>query len=240
MVGAVIPVKGRHALLKHTIERLLNKNKLGIVLCVGDREDREVCRSSGAEFVEYANYPLGAKWNFGFNRIKKYRPDSVLFVGSSDWVSDNYTEVAEPYLDEFGLIGKAGCHFLDISQQGKRLVFWPGYAKAAQTRQDHLQRKDEPIGGGRMISSRVLDKINWQPFESKKDNSMDWFMYNNTLQAGEKVKIITDDIHIMSISTDRWPNKHIFEDHWRGKLPSERIKDHDNFLNMNFPEAHLV
>lgn len=240
MVAAVIPVKGRHSLLKQTISRLLNKNKLGVVLCVGDADEREVCKSYGAEFVEHANHPLGAKWNHGFKALQRYNPSSVLFVGSSDWVSDNFTQTLEPYLDEYGLVGKAGCHFLDISRNGNRLVYWPGYAAAGETSEDHKLRKDEPIGGGRMISARVLDKIGWQPFDSHKNNSLDWAMYNKTLNVGEKVGLITDDVHIMAISTDRWNNKHVFEDHWRGKLPSERIKNPDNFLNLYFPEAYSV
>lgn len=240
-IVAVIPVYGRLPLLKHTITRLLKKCSVDVVICVGGPEERKTCEDAGAKYYEYKNYPLGEKWNFGFQKARQFNPFAVLFVGSSDWVTDNWVSKCRPYLKENGLVGKAGCHFLDLQGKKKRLVHWAGYCKAGRLMDDRVKRKDEPIGGGRMIAARVLDKINWEPFESKKDNSLDWHMYNKTLALGEKVKIIEDDtIHIMAISTNQWANKHIFEEHWKNHLPSEKISDVDGFIKEHFPEANEI
>lgn len=235
MVTAVIPVKGRLPLLKHTINRL-TKNGIDVI-CIGDKEEKNFCEHLGAQYIIFHNFPLGQKWNEGFRRAKEHKPEAVLFVGSSDWVTDNWVDTMLPHLDEYGFVGKAGCHFLDYQGQHKRLVHWPGYAKGGASKDDHVKRADEPIGGGRLISARLLDKINWQPFESKRDSSLDWAMYQKTLEVGEKVKIIDADCHVMSISTNQWPNKHIFEEHWHDKLKSEKIFDYKPFLQEWFPEA---
>lgn len=238
-IVAVIPVLGRLPLLKHTITRLLKKCSVDVVICIGGPEERHTCQQAGAIYFEYKNHPLGDKWNFGFQKARECNPFAVLFVGSSDWVTDNWVETCRPYLRDNGMVGKAGCHFLDIRRKSeRRLVHWAGYSTGGRLMDDRIKRKDEPIGGGRMIASRVLDKINWTPFESKKDNSLDWHMYNKTLEVGEKVKIIDDEnIHIMGISTDAWQNKHQFEEHWRNHMPSQKIHNADEFLTKHFPEA---
>ena len=89
-VVAVIPVFGRHPLLKHTIERLLKRNGCSDVICVGEEEDRDVCKVAGAKFYYKDNKYLGEKWNHAFKKAKELKPDAVLFVGSSDWLSDNW------------------------------------------------------------------------------------------------------------------------------------------------------
>lgn len=208
-----------------------------MVICVGSEAERKVCEEAGAKFYEYKNHPLGEKWNYGFLKAREFNPFAVLFVGSSDWVSDNWVEKCKPHLVENGMVGKAGCHFLDISIRRKRLVYWPGYLHGGN-KKEHWERRNEPIGGGRMIAARVLDKINWTPFDNRFDNSLDWMMYTKTLKCREKVKIIDDPtMHIMAISTDKWINKHQFQDHWSNKMPSEKIVNKNRFLGEHFPEA---
>jgi hypothetical protein len=230
MIVAPIPVNGRRPLLKITITRL---QKAGVkVICMGhDPEDKELCIKLGAEWIEISNDPLGAKWNAGFMAAKKYNPTGVLFVGSSDWVSDNYIQEAEDKLKEFDMVGKLGCHFIDVDDK-IRLVNWTGYGKGP--------RSYEPIGIGRMLSNRFLDKINWQPFDKRLNSGLDWAMWLRAIISDASIGIFdADEIQFLSISTDKWENKHKFEDHWTGKLKSERItgKEQIAFLQ-SFPEIY--
>jgi hypothetical protein len=155
----------------------------------------------------------------------------VLFVGSSDWVSDNYIQEAEDKLKEFDMVGKLGCHFIDVDDK-IRLVNWTGYGKGP--------RSYEPIGIGRMLSNRFLDKINWQPFDKRLNSGLDWAMWLRAIISDASIGIFdADEIQFLSISTDKWENKHKFEDHWTGKLKSERItgKEQIAFLQ-SFPEIY--
>ena len=102
---AIIPVYGRASLLKYTIRRLYNKNKLFKVICVGNEKlEKSICLQENGIWVEHANKPLGKKWNYGFTCAKKYNPDAILFVGSSDWISSDWIEKAYPYCQEYGIV----------------------------------------------------------------------------------------------------------------------------------------
>lgn len=231
-VIAIIPVKGRKPLVKHTIERLLKKNEVSKVICVVDsNEDHHVCKAAGAEAIPHFEKTLGAKWNIGFMKAKEYSPDACLFVGSSDWISDNWIEYCEPYIGEYDMVGKPDFTLLDYGKEF-RVCHWAGYTDP--------RRKGEPIGIGRLLSRRILDLMDWQPMDPKLDSSLDYSMWQKVLNMGGKVGLLTtDDIKSLSLSTDAWVNKHRFEDHWTGKLPSKKIEA-EPFLKKYFPEAYQL
>lgn len=233
-IVAAIPAFGRIPLLRRTIERLYQKNGVHRVIVAGSEPEVEkLCIGTGAVFVRHHNNPLGAKWNAAFRAAMFYDPDGVLFVGSSDWLSDNWLPTTAPLLEYFDMIGKPDCYFLDIGPTDNRLCYWPGY-----TRPD---RKGESIGIGRLLSRRILDRINWSPFDPQKDNSLDHSMQNKVMAAGGNIKLLEDDrIKAVSISTHQWPNKHRFEQHWNNELPSTRIPEVAEFTEKHFPEANTI
>lgn len=235
-VIAVIPVHGRGQLLKYTIKRLLEKNGCIEVICVGQGlYDKQVCVNAGAVWVEHANKPLGKKWNAGFLKARILKPDACLFVGSSDWLSDNWIDEMAPHLSGHGMVGTPGCHFADFRPEGTRLVYWPGYATGLPNAKRSAERANEPIGIGRMISAECLDAMKWKPIDDALDNSIDWSMFNRVQQAGYTVGMVHPNAHALSISCNLWSNKHYFEHHWRNVLPSVRM-DPEPFLSDHFPE----
>lgn len=233
---AVIPVKGRLPLLKYTIQRLYKKNGVFEVICIGDSiEEQEVCENEGAEFIFHENNPLGKKWNAGFLAAKKHNPDAVLFVGSSDWVSNNWLSYTEKLIRAGAdLVGKPDFYLLDIGET-YRFCHWLGYTQP--------QRRLEPIGIGRVISKRILDLMNWQPIQETLNNSIDWSMYQNILKLGGEVKNVrTNEIQSLSISTSHWANMHKFEDHYRNKkgLEYSRFPGFEKWLDEKFPEYKMI
>ena len=236
-VVAVIPVHGRLPLLKLTIQRLIEKNGVSHVICAGNEKDaKQYALSVGCEWVDHNNKFLSDKWNATFRHAKYLNPDAILFVGSSDWLSDNWLDVMAPHLEDNAMVGVAGCNFADFTKKASRLVYWPGYASGAGGRAK--ERANEPIGIGRLISAKYLDSVNWQPLECGLNKSIDWSMYQMILKHGGKIKMVEDNtIHALSISCDLWPNKHQFEDHWGGLLPSIKFTFPDEFLDKHFPES---
>lgn len=227
---SVIAAHGRLPLLEQTIRRLYNKNKVAKVVCVAGKDEEAVIKYSGAVFVEHENQPLGKKWNAGFIKAKEFNPDACLFVGSSDWLSDTWLEYIEPNIGKYDIIGKPDFYLLDIGDT-YRLCHWHGYVG---------ERSGEPIGIGRVLSSRILNSIDWKPFDDGLNKSLDFSMYNKCLSAGGKNLLLKEDrMMSLSISTNKWGNMHNFERHWIGALPSVKVQDH-SFLIKNFPEAFQI
>ena len=218
-IVAVIPVFGREPLLKYTIRRAFEKNKVNYVIVIGESESEyKTAISEGAVFIKHKNRPLGKKWNAGFIYSKRFNPDALLFIGSSDWISENwmdraYTEI----LNGAGYVGKSDFDMVDIKEGTRRFCKWYGYV---------CKRKDETIGIGRLVSRKLLDAINFSPFPDNKDNSMDYGMYLHCINYKMPIKILTNDSIFLSISCDLWKNMHEFNMHYYGCMSN--CKDYYN------------
>src|SRR5690606_26076474 len=212
--------------------RLYEKNGDCEVICAGSVEsERKVVEAAGGVWIQHRNFPLGAKWNACFREAKQYDPDACLFVGSSDWVSDNWIEVMRPHSEKYHITGTAGCHFLHLSDP-MRLCHWPGYTG---------RRQGESIGIGRMINREMLERMGWEPFNGQLDRSLDFSMMEKCSKlAGNSHLVVSPNALSVSISTDVWPNKHRFFDHYHGRLPSTILGGVSRWVEKNFPEANLI
>lgn len=232
---AVIPVHGRLPLVKFTVTRLQKRNGVFMVICVGfSPEEQTLCTGLRAAFIRHKNEPLGAKWNAGFKFARKYNPDAILFVGSSDWLTDNWLPEMTKYLPQFDLIGKLDTHFIDYRPEyGYRGFWWPGYERTNP-------RSGEPIGIGRIISRRILEKMDWSPFDPTMNFSMDFQMMNNVYKHGGRMIVVENaDIKSLSISCNQWINKHNFER--ESKMPGViKIERLQQFIDKDFPELYRI
>jgi hypothetical protein len=225
MIYAPIPIYGRFSLVRLTMERLIKQGVTPIGIG-NEPQAKQICKELEVEYIEHANNPLGAKWNAGFKACNKPDCESVLFVGSSDWISNSYLKLVKKHLNKYDIIGVAGCHFVDVAES-KRLVYWSGYPEGL--------RHNEPIGIGRVLSIEFLKRINFKPFDSNLNAGLDWSMYLKAKNVGLLPN--TKTIQCLSISTNKWGNKHKFEDHWIGKLKSEKC----NLKRLiNFKELDLI
>jgi hypothetical protein len=214
IITAPIPVMGRFPLVRLTVSRLQDQGVIPIMMG-HEPEAEDIAKQLNVEFIHIDNDPLGNKWNAGFAASKNYKADAVMFMGSSDWCSDDYIDSIKLHIQDFGMLGMLGCHFADVSNQ-IRLVHWKGYGPG--------QRHYEPIGIGRVLRSDFLDSIAWRPFDPRLNAGLDWSMWLKTIRAKQEIGILPDDgqIKLLSISTNKWINKHKFTDHWTGALKSER------------------
>jgi len=228
-VVACLAVLGRLPLLELTIRRLYEKNGCYKVICAGhDPKDREVCERAGAVWVQARNNPLGFKWNKSFEAARQFDPDACLFVGSSDWLSDNWIPIMRPYLESYDLVGVPGMHLLHVCED-PLLCCWPGYIN---------QRRGESIGIGRMLGRQLLDRIQFKPFKERLESSLDNSMQDISSIHAARIHLVDNkNIVALSLSTNLWPQKHKFADHYLGILPSKKLYNVEEFLLQNFPEA---
>jgi hypothetical protein len=70
------------------------------------------------------------------------------------------------------------------------------------------------------------------------DNGLDYNMLQHVLSFGGKVGLIENKEAItLSLSCYLWPNKHRFDEHWRGQLPSLPMGDGRGWMMRLFPEG---
>jgi len=243
MTIAIIPVKGRTQLVPHTIAQALKV--VDKVICVVSRWNKNTDFSGATEVLNVkAHVRLGAKWNAGFEAARKYDPDHVLFIGSSDWVSENWMDVMLPHTEDCDIVGvesfnllhleykvmhgevelrhkraHSGHHKVDVKFDEMSLGLWGGYTNS---------RRGEPIGIGRVLNREFLKRIDYKPFDDDKKNGMDLNMFN----LAKSYKVVPyDDIKCLSISTNLWSNFHKFDD-------AEAVNG--NFLDKWFPDAYRL
>tara|TARA_R100000655_G_scaffold28095_2_gene57063 strand:+ start:1681 stop:2418 length:738 start_codon:yes stop_codon:yes gene_type:complete len=221
MIVCPVPAYGRYPLVRLTVDRLLNVNNVDKVILIGhEPEVKKIAEDYDCEFIYHENDLLGRKWNIGFLHCEKYNPDAVLFCGTSDWIGKAYLEEAIHHLSDFDMIGKLGCHFCDVRYMNDksivRLVDWKGYTS--------YERKNEPIGIGRVISGKMMKKMGWMPFNNNAHSGLDWNMWTKVNVLQGEIGILTDyNLKLLSLSTSLWQNKHRFDEHWTGILPSDKI-----------------
>lgn len=230
MTVAVVPVKGRGPLLKLTISRLVSQGCK--VICIGSTiSEEKICIAAGAEYLHIPeNICLGAKWQFGIDHARRYKPESIMIMGSSDMVQDGWVEIMNKELAKgYAMVGTEGIYFLDIQQGNKKqMVHWIGYAN---------NRKGEPLGTGRMISAKAMDLIDWQLINKSINSSIDYSICQNLLPVEKHfTKLIQNipNLVSLSISTYKWSNMHNFERECTN--PGTYQVDHDAMIRKYFPE----
>jgi hypothetical protein len=228
---AIIPVKGRYPLLFWTVDRLKTVNKIDHIILVGhEKEGEDAARAMNVDWLYHPNDPLGAKCNTGWQfALKKYDPDYYVFVGSGDWLSENYIPEMIPYLNEFDMVGRPDMYLLNIGSHGNRMCHWSGYLDA---------RRGEPIGIGRMLRRSIVQKMQGNPFNSSIDQSLDHSMITNIHLLGGSYFLVTEPLNAsLAISCYKWPHRHAFDDYWRGCDGSKLMGDGKPFLKEYFPQA---
>ena len=222
MIVAVIPILRRSLLVPYTLRRL-NKIVDKVICVVENQEDRFICTKGGAFTVSCPGVPLGEKWNVGFLEAKQFDPDFVLYMGSSDWVSDNYLDVMLPIAQDYEITGVLDFHLLHLEYKddnkliSRNVKHWKGY-------ENH--RRGEPIGGGRLVRRDYLDRVKWSPFDPELLMNLDYSMITKTKNFKG---IMSDEAQSMAVSTSLWSNKHEFN--------GEEVKDGDKYLTKWFPEG---
>lgn len=123
----------------------------------------QVIRNRNSDwFYEYAqNEPLSQKFNEVFQRAEISNPDAVILIGSADLLSK---ELIEYYQNNYSpdadyVLGLKDLYLYEIST--RRTMWWHGFPPAYA---------DQPIGGGRIFSRKVLDKMNWRPYGDSQLN----------------------------------------------------------------------
>jgi len=230
-ICALVPTWRRRKITIETIRQILDQTTPpDKIIVVGScYEDRMVSNITGVGYLEVPNEPLGAKVQAGIEYCRRFNPDGLLLCGSDDWLSSNWIEVLSPYLEDYDLVG---CNTLYIMHCSKRHPFQIGRCSYEGTK-----REREPMGPGRFLSRRILDKINWKVYPSHIRNNLDGNSFKILLDNGCKIWLETGDkVKILSPKGD-WDTINSWDNIVLYDRIKEIIKNPKQWLEDNFSDV---
>jgi len=122
------------------------------VCLTGSDGDPTIATDYGHTYSEFPNDPLGVKRDHALSVCRATEPDAVMVTGSDDFFSKELVSF-QCYLVRDQGVESAGIldgYFLKL--ETKEMVYWPGYEG---------DRAGHSIGCGKIISSKVLDRLDW-------------------------------------------------------------------------------
>lgn len=228
----------RPGITKRTIELLQQQTYplSKIVLIGSERLDGEIALRTGCDFVLHKNLPLSNKWQYGMDYARQFEPDAILINGSDSWLSVNWCEISKRYIEEgFYLTGRNKFNTCQInSNQPLEII-----SRTYTTRKD-------PIGAGRLISSEVLDLLDWQWFRPGINSGLDGNSFKKmlTVTTIEKVKLLNeyDEMAVMDVKSSAWPTITPFQFIKNNKMFTalDEIKDPASWAEERFPGATKI
>ena len=224
---AIIPVMGRPDTIRKTIPRLIRQ--VDKVIIAGHTEEEAVICKGSDFYICDKDMKVGAKWQFCAERAREDKPDAILIMGSGCMISDNWIDTLSPYLKEYDLVGGRFIYFLDYQPLGKkRMFFWSGY---------NGERSKEPVGPGRLISSRFLDSNDWSVFNTDINSGLDFsLMRILRVGGGESFVYPGDEVKVMRISSYKYVQKNSY-DRLQRTSSARPVSDIDSLLTQYFPDA---
>jgi hypothetical protein len=137
-------------------------------LAVGSEADssKNLAESNCWNYIEAPNKPLGNKWNIGMKWFEVMDVDFVMCLGSDDFMCEKtVNELVKHMTNKHDIIGFTDCYLYQKSTD--KLVYWSGY---------RASRRGKIIGAGRCMSSKLLKKINFEPWDSRLNCRLDGSM----------------------------------------------------------------
>lgn len=115
---------------------------------------KEIAERYGVIYERTQNKMLGAKANLSVQMAKETDCTHVVLTGSDDLMSQ---KMYEYYLNFKGdCLGLLDFYFLNLVDG--RMIHWMGYRA-------NKRRIGEPIGAHKMYSRRIMDLLEWKPFD---------------------------------------------------------------------------
>lgn len=121
------------------------------------------------------NQPLGLKWQSGVTKARLLNANPLIICGSDDVLEDGFIKNACKLTLKYDFVGLK--RFYVLHKRKKYLIEY----KPAM-----------PIGGGRIYSKALLDKINWKVFNPGKNKHLDDEGWTNALYNTDKILIVSN------------------------------------------------
>jgi hypothetical protein len=199
---------------------------------VGDSDIEEgIAEMLDCTYVEHPNMPLSNKWQAGVKRARDFDPNAIMICGSDSWHTRNWLQVSIKQLKKgFDLVGTTFFYTCRA---------YPGKELKIVQRRYVGKRALEPVGSGRVISKRILDKFDWKLFPDGKKSGLDKPSYDKLIRYGGRVSIVYQDIKVIGIKST-WDTLNPWKETFKSKGPVrflKKINKPKRFLKVYFDRA---
>lgn len=197
----IIPVLGRHNILKLCIEALLLQTiKTDILLLVSNHDDVNFAKSLNIKYVFVENNPLSFKFQKGVEYAKYLDAKYIMFVGSDDLLTKRWIEECIITMEdkELDVVGK-NLHYIYDSIRDTRYI--RKYVADNLINIPKNIRKQWCLGSGRLIKNTILEIIDWKLFKKELDRGLDAESGLILHRGGAKFGIINKE-NFLSIRDD--------------------------------------
>lgn len=168
----------RHHVFKmfaKSIHLIKEKSNIDIDVIVSGSEgelSKNLVLYEGFKYIEIPNEPLAQKVNAPVLLAKKIGATNIICLGSDDLISIELFNIYIEYIKQgYDYIGVTDFYFYDLNS--KKSSYWGGYREN--------WRSGHTAGAGRVLSSKLLDKWGWKPWDNIHNKILD-----NSIQ--EKLK----------------------------------------------------
>lgn len=166
----------------HELKRGIGAEIPVIVAGSEGTKSRKMVEAHGFTYIEVPNDPLATKVNAPMLIAKDAKVDYVLCMGSDDIITPELFKVYEEYMRQgYDFIGVLDWYFYDTVS--RKAAYWGGYRDE--------RRKGHTCGAGRLLSVRILNLWNWQPWEIKDSKVLDNSMQNKLKTTPHSIATFT-------------------------------------------------
>lgn len=121
------------------------------------------------------NKPLGLKWQAGVVKARWLNANPLIICGSDDQLGKDFISNACRLIEKYEFIGLKRFYV-----QQKRKTYTVDYKPVM------------PIGGGRIYSGSLLDKIKWKIFNTGKNRHLDDDGWKAALNNTDRLLLVSD------------------------------------------------
>jgi hypothetical protein len=175
--------------------KLLKKEINVEVILIGSGSiegEGSIVKNAGFKYIFTKKNSLSNKWNVGIQQLKNYDYKYLLMLGSDDIISTNLICRLSKKIDEgYDMAGVADIFFFDIITRD--LYYWGGYDG---------KRKGESIGAGRIYSSKLIRKLEYQLWTNGLKRGLDLDIYNKLKNKKKYCSKIQDDEYLIDIKNN--------------------------------------
>ena len=148
----------------------------GLLVVSPDDEQPDVSRFNLWMQYEKNNFPVGAKWMFGLDWLRRHSSfDAVMILGSDDFVTPAYIEVCKSLI-------ASGADFIYL----KNAYFHD--AQSGEMIKGHAKR----LGLGRCISMNLVERMNGHLWSPGLNSGLDGDMWQRVGQVGGVNRVALD------------------------------------------------